>query len=489
MMLSCDGHFEAPYRTLFHALLVVLLHLFPALWHDPSLLLSSTVPLTPVHTSPSTSAPGSCFRRAQTTRAQVHANVAHLLLPSAPLGASFAGHPYAFTHSVVDAACPRYVMALQNENAGAGHRVREWAMGVWASVLFNLTLVHWPLLNERLGLVRDGLKPEHKLYAGWDDMLGLALAENRSLTYYEVSARRDKQQLRELNVGGFQLKRFTVPNVEGELKWSHLGDPSACNMLYLLPGNNWVYDLSGPIRGMMQYKFLHAPQRPEWAKPLFSPAVVNVAVHFRRGDMVPTSEFTLWRIVDNEVLPAFQLAGLRARVHVHVFADSGANASDFTIFPKHYQLGEQLFFHFLEDPVVTMYNLAHSDIFVGSRSSFSWLVALVSSQPYCLMQTMDPMHEFCPAGSGCCTSEGECVSAGRALSSSECLAEPCPAPHLPTPLTLSLTHTHHPLPLSLNAEHTSTAWHGAGSAAAGQPEHPQRAMPYLARRGTARRAA
>jgi hypothetical protein len=181
-------------------------------------------------------------------------------------------------------------------------------------------------------------------------------------------------------------------------------------MLTQLPGNNWVYDLSGPIRPVLQYKFLHAPQTGAWAVPLFSPAAVNVAVHYRRGDMVPTSEFSLWRIVATEVLPALRLARLRARVHIHVFADSGANASDFTVFPKHFEVGRELFFHFLEDPVATLYNMAHSDIFVGSRSSFSWMVALVSSQPYCLMQTMDPMHEFCPAGSGCCTNEGECVS-------------------------------------------------------------------------------
>jgi len=160
----------------------------------------------------------------------------------------------------------------------------------------------------------------------------------------------------------------------------------------------------------MQYKFLHAVQRPEYARSLFSPTTVNIAVHYRRGDMVPTSEFALWRIVASEVMPALQLAGVRALPVVHVFADSGANASSFTIFNQHFSVGNNLFFHFPEDPVLTLYNLAHSDIFVGSRSSFSWMAALVSSQPYCLMQTMDPQHEFCPSGSGCCTMEGECVS-------------------------------------------------------------------------------
>jgi len=238
------------------------------------------------------------------------------------------------------------------------------------------------------------------------------VGENRSLTYYEVSARKDT--IREVNAGGFQIKRFTVPTQQGEHHWAHLGDPAACAVLYQLPGNNWVYDLSGPVRPIMQYKFLHAPQLAEWVRLLFSHAAVNVAVHYRRGDMVPTSEYALWRIVATEVLPALRLARLRARVQIHVFADSGANVSDFTVFPAHYEVGRELFFHFVDDPVVTMYNLAHSDIFVGSRSSFSWLAALVSSQPYCLMQTMDPMHEFCPTGSGCCTSEGECVR-GSAL--------------------------------------------------------------------------
>ena len=393
-------------RTALHALLLLLLHLFPDLL-SPGALFPH---LQQLRAPAAGGGGGGCFRRAQTTRAQVRANAAHLLVPASGLGPDFAGHDYAFTHAIADPACPRYVMALQNENAGAGHRVREWAMGVWASVLFNLTMVHWPLLNERLGLQREGLRPEHKPYAGWDDLLGLALGENRSLTYYELNARKDV--VKEVNAGGFQLKRFTVPNVVGEARWAHLGDPAACNVLTQLPGNNWVYDLSGPVRPVLQYKFLHAPQQrgAAWAVSLFSPAAVNVAVHYRRGDMVPTAEFTLWRIVAAEVLPALRLARVRARVHIHVFADSGANASDFSVFPKHFEVGRELFFHFLEDPVATLYNLAHSDIFVGSRSSFSWMVALVSSQPYCLMQTMDPMHEFCPAGSGCCTNEGECVS-------------------------------------------------------------------------------
>ena len=140
-------------QAVLHVLLLLLLHAYPeALLYDSILPHLLAAP-----------ARSSCFRRAHTTRAQVHANVAHQLVPAAALGADFAGHGYAFQHALVDPACPRYVMALQNENAGSGHRVREWAMGVWASQLFNLTMVHWPLLNAQLGLQREGLKPEHKL--------------------------------------------------------------------------------------------------------------------------------------------------------------------------------------------------------------------------------------------------------------------------------------------------------------------------------------
>jgi len=308
-------------------------------------------------------------------------------------------NPYMFKHAIANFACPRYVMALQNENAGAGHRLREWAMGLWAATIFNLTFIHFPMLNSR-----KELKPEHGQYLGWDEIYGLRLGENQSSNYWNT-----RPMVREIMMPTFEYTKFTVPNEIGLAKWAHLWDANECGVIYTLPGNNWVYDISDVVRDIMAYKFLQASSRGhQWERPVMRADKVNIAVHFRRGDMVPTSEATLFKVVTNYALPALDREGLSGdAVEIHIFADGGSDA-DVSTFKVHNNTRlPRVHTHFDLDARESLWNMAHSDIFVGSRSSFSWTVALVSTQPYCLMQTGDKEHEFCPHGSGCCK-EGEC---------------------------------------------------------------------------------
>jgi hypothetical protein len=387
-------------------LLFLILVSFPDLWRHS---------LRGLHGHATTSS-RFCFRRHLTTPAQLQANVDHLMVPTDPRAPGLdLRSSHTFKHALVNRQCPRYVMALQNENAGVGHRLREWAMGLWAATLWNLTLVHFPLLN-----TRGGLTPEHGLYVGWDEIYGLRVGENRTSNYWNT-----QPTVTELIMKTFQYRKFTVPTEQGVAFWAHLGDEAECGMIYLLPGNNWVYDASAPIKDIMAYKFLQASRRGHaWAQPLLNPAAINVAVHYRRGDMVPTSETTLWSIVVKYVLPAFREVGLVAPIELHIFADGGAvgDMKHFVNAPpsdKQQEKGKEtggdplpplpkIVYHFDTDSRITLWNMAHSDVFIGSKSSFSWAVGMVSSQPYCLMQTGDPEHQFCPHGAGCCTGDGVC---------------------------------------------------------------------------------
>ena len=101
-------------------LLFLILVSFPDLWRHS---------LRALHGHATTSS-RFCFRRHLTTPAQLQANVDHLMVPTDPRAPGLdLRSSHTFKHALVNRQCPRYVMALQNENAGVGHtpppQVRE----------------------------------------------------------------------------------------------------------------------------------------------------------------------------------------------------------------------------------------------------------------------------------------------------------------------------------------------------------------------------
>jgi hypothetical protein len=313
--------------------------------------------------------------------------------------------PAFFEHALVDKNCPRFVAALQDTGAGVGHRVREWSTGLWVARLFNLTLVHVSL---------DVGGREHGSAAGWDDFLGMTWGEN-GLDLLEV--RRRIPAIKEVLFP--RLGHWGVPNEKALSVFAPvIAENAGCNVIFLVRGDESPKDSSPLTRAALAWKFAAASAlalRAGAAPPLvFDARAVNVAVHYRVGDMTPTPENVLGIITFAYVLPALRRAGVRAPVHVHVFSDGPRELPFFDAeFAKADRTASALVKHGDLSARPTFWNFANADIFVGSLSGFSWMVGLFATRPFALLQHGDTnqFHEYCAdadRSAGCCWVWAEC---------------------------------------------------------------------------------
>jgi hypothetical protein len=128
-----------------------------------------------------------------------------------------------------------------------------------------------------------------------------------------------------------------------------------------------------------------------------------VAVHIRIGDQYPTPEHVEARVVRETILPALSAAGLRAPVHVHVFAEKEGAAK----FPHLAALPNV---HFYPDmpPLDTFYHMTQADFLVGSFSSFTFAAAQVALRPLVYSQPSSDIFRMCGDASVCCMHSGDC---------------------------------------------------------------------------------
>ena len=315
------------------------------------------------------------------------------------------GAPVLFRHARTERACPRFVAAIQDTGAGTGHRMHDWSTGLWVARNFNLTLLHTSL--------SVGGK-EHGSAASWDEHLGIAWGENGMSP---ADAARLFPSLKQVLLP--RLGHWGVPNAQalavfGPAIAAHPG----CDVLFFARGDEWPADTSPLTRATLAWKFAASSAalvRAASAPPLvFNASAVNVAVHFRVGDMTPTPEHVLSIITLGKVVPALRRAGVRAPIHVHVFTD-GARPLPF--FKQNVaavgDAGLALFSHGDLPSWPAFWHFANADIFVGSLSSFSWMAGLFSSRPFALLQHGDPnqLVEYCAdsaRSAGCCWTWADC---------------------------------------------------------------------------------
>ena len=320
--------------------------------------------------------------------------------------------------SRVDEACPRFVFAFQNHQAGLGHRMTNWAMALHTAVALNLTFAHTSF---------DGGSGAHGSFSGWDRWLGFTRGE---FGLDDVKARAGIREIELPGVGGYYGYNEAVLR-----QWAPIvRDPDNCNVAFKVPQDAWMYDISSLTRALMATKFAEhaAPKRPK-ALAAWDARDVNVAVHVRFGDQYPTPEHVHARVIAETVLPALREARVRARVAVHVFAeekvadrlpflaalaaapapataaaaekaDAAAGATD----DGGVLGGVAVFFHPEADPMTSFWHLTQSDFLVGSFSSFSWAAAQVALRPLALMQPSSDIMRMCGESSACCHHDGSC---------------------------------------------------------------------------------
>ena len=308
--------------------------------------------------------------------------------------------------SVVDAACPKFVFAFQNHNAGIGHRMTNWAMALHTAVTFNVTFAHTSF---------DGGSGGHGSFDGWDGWLSFTSGE---LGLDDVMARKGIRTVELPSVGGYYgYNEATVA------RWAPLiSDPTQCNVIYKVPQDQWMFDISSSTKALMAWKFAEhtAPRRPaELAH--WSAGEVNIAVHVRFGDQYPTKEHTHARIVRETVLPALREAGVRAQFAVHVFAEEKAGEQLPLLKSLEREKGVSVYFHPEASPMASFWHLTEADFLVASFSSFSWAAAQVALRPLALMQPSSDIMKMCADFAACCNHDGTCgfAAAHRATLAAE----------------------------------------------------------------------
>jgi hypothetical protein len=294
------------------------------------------------------------------------------------------------------------VAAAQNQGAGIGHRLVAYSMALHVALWWNLTFAHTSL---------DGGGGAHGSYNGWDSWLAFTVGEQG---FDDVLARPGLRRVPLPSLGGYyQYNEIMIA------RWKDtINSPDNCNVLFDLPLDNWAYDVSSTTKFLLSLKFSQAMARhasgaglgksavykaPDMPKLVYDPAHVHVAVHIRIGDQYPTPEHVEARVVRETILPELARVGLRAPVHVHVFAEKEGAAK----FPALAALPNV---HFYPDmpPLDTFYHLTQADFLVGSFSSFSFAAAQVALRPLVYAQPSSDIFRMCGDASVCCMHSGDC---------------------------------------------------------------------------------
>jgi hypothetical protein len=358
-----------------------------------------------------------------------------------------------FAHAAAAEACPRYVLPFLNWGAGAGHRLRNWDVGLWLSQATGLTFVHSSL---------DVDEGDHGLYAGMDELLGLAIGEGALRVTLPQSWWLEENRMKDR---GLQMKflprasadphRVYEADAAALAAWraALAADGAGCNSVYRLPLDNWVTAHADATRATAAWKFAAAaaaragagagapPPRALPGGPAeWDPAALHVALHLRAGDGLLVNGSHLAAVVKNVVAPALRealgapsrgAAAAAARAALHVFTEA----------PPPEQLapllalrglpvapaggGLAVHVHGGEVGVLdALWAMAHADVFVGSVSSLSWAVAHFGHRPVMVVQDWEGgggEYKWCGDDAVCCRL-AECSGVGPLRAAAERLA-------------------------------------------------------------------
>lgn len=361
-------------------------------------------------------------------------------------------------HTVIDESCPKFVVGYQNYAAGIGHRMSNWAMALHTAMTYNVTFAHTGF---------DGGGGRHGNYDGWDAWLGFTEGE---IGVDDVMKRPGIKKVALPSGGQQYTMNEAITKQWREIILRRDNPAEHCNVLYVTPQDEWMYDISTLTKAIMSVKFAAAmrkhkaagekmgllpgpvhqdlmeklssePEKKQIAHYysvvtdlVWNPADINIAVHIRVGDQYPTPERVHAEVLRTTILPelgAAGIRGLRTSVHVHVFAEG----ADRDTFPEIAAIdaspllawadaagkerrpgdGGLVTVHFWPnvDAMRSFYHLTIADFSILSFSSFSQWAAHLALKPLSYSQPSSDIYRMCGEAVVCCFHSGDCSFAAQ----------------------------------------------------------------------------
>lgn len=336
--------------------------------------------------------------------------------------------PPLFAHALVANNCKKWISVRQNKHAGAGHRLRQW--------LSTLNVVAHLPPSTRVAFAHTSLDSNdgtnsfnHHAYTGFDDFLGLTLGEN-DMNGDEPANVTSIVDLPRVHNNAYAERDTFIMTLE-----AGMSDKGKCDVLYMVPKDHWAEDHSTQTRGVCSWKFSEAAKRraasgkrlalllPDEKAP-WDPSVVHIGVHWRVNDGKLVGEDVLADIISGYVLSALASAGVGSALNIHIFTEKEGESmtpklSALVTTAAAMGLGETTVYIYSDavTPRDALWRLSQTDFFIGSVSSFTWIVAQFSTRPASLLQHYpDSGHyKWCLTGQGCCERSGVCNWEAKAI--------------------------------------------------------------------------
>jgi len=216
------------------------------------------------------------------------------------------------------------------------HRFSNYVMALIAAQVLDVALLAAPF---------DYRSSQHGNYSGMDAFFGVSAgewSEAEAMARWPNLTRIDLPRLD--NWARYELGGMFSPASRTSV-WpqKRASLTRKCHIIFNVLPDDWLTDPKPATKWLLAKKWArHVPSLPLALRTLaFRAADVNIAVHFRTGDMTPTTEAWHVEVLARTVLPALADAVAEGtRLVVHIFLQVGARAGEeegalFTIVRPH----------------------------------------------------------------------------------------------------------------------------------------------------------
>ena len=246
----------------------------------------------------------------------------------------------------------QYVSAVPNQGAGIGHQIANWNAGFWFAKQFDLNFAHMPFSTKK-----------------WEDFLGFGFDE------VSVSDLIKNKGYKKIKIPLFDEKN----NVELSLIQKIIKSYKGSKVVFVCEQDQFYRDQFG-ILNQIQQKFYNAPSRKK-DMLRYDASDYNVAIHVRRGDIVPAKDtnpnHNLRWLNNDYFVTVLQntLDLIKTNKKVTIYLFSQGLERDFTEFKKFSNLEFCLDFGAID----SFLHMVYVDVLICSKSSFSYKPALLNN--------------------------------------------------------------------------------------------------------------